>query len=229
MIAALILARGNSKGLPRKNLRVLCGKPMVSWTLDAAVEARRQGVIDDVFLTTEDDEIAEVGRNSNVTILKRPLALSQDHVQSSEVFLFALRQLQFKHIKPTGLVLLAPTSPLRTAEHIMGAVELWKQDTNYSVLTAWRAERYHWQIRSGEAKQIDGDPVKRLGRQWRDADDLLWVENGSVYVCDAERFSRELTYKLSPFKIYEMSEKDSLDIDTLDAFIAAEKILEARQ
>ena len=123
MIVAIILARGNSKRIPRKNLKPLGGKALVEWTMDAAYQARRFGFINQVYLTTENLEIAELGQMKYlIPWLARPKELSQDHVQSSEVFLFALRQLQYINVKPTALVLLAPTSPLRTAQHIPPAV-----------------------------------------------------------------------------------------------------------
>src|SRR3990167_5470675 len=119
---AVIPVRGNSKGIPRKNLVDFGGKPLFMWTVEAALES---GVFDRIVVSTEDDEIIDIVYHYKryVSIIPRPPQLSQDHVQLSEVVLHSLRTMEYSlGWNPTTLCLLQATSPLRTAGHIVNAM-----------------------------------------------------------------------------------------------------------
>jgi len=105
---AIILARGGSQGVKRKNIRILGNKPLVAWTIEAALQSR---VCDDVYVSSEDDEILFVATEYGAKHLRRPDGLATSHVQSNEVFLYAYRQLEELGQKPDRLVLLLPTVP----------------------------------------------------------------------------------------------------------------------
>src|SRR5688572_5488542 len=115
---AVVPARGGSKGVLRKNLRLLGGLPLVVHTLRAALAARR---LDHVVLSTEDDEIAEVGLGAGVTVIRRPPELATDHVQNTDVVRHALQETGATFER---LVLLQPTSPLRAGSDIDACLDL---------------------------------------------------------------------------------------------------------
>ena len=134
---AVIPVRGNSKGIPRKNLVDLGGKPLFMWTVDAAIES---GVFDKVVVSTEDDDIIEVAYRKT-SIIPRPRYLSQDHVQLSEVVLHAYRVMEQEWgWNPTTLCLLQATSPLRTAGHIVNAMRQYK--SRGTLFSAYIDKRY---------------------------------------------------------------------------------------
>ncbi|CAA7603172.1 3-deoxy-manno-octulosonate cytidylyltransferase [Acididesulfobacillus acetoxydans] len=116
-ILGIIPARGGSKGIPRKNIRLLGGKPLLAWTIEAALEA---GCLDRLILTTEDEEIAAVGRKYGCEVpFLRPAELAQDSTPGIEPVLHALRWLAEREgYRPDYVLLLQPTSPLRRAEQI---------------------------------------------------------------------------------------------------------------
>ena len=116
-VLALIPARGASKAIPRKNLAPLAGRPLLAWTIDAASESE---AVTRVFVSTEDDEIAEVTRGLGAYVLQRPPELASDETPMRAVIDHALGELG----QPDLLVLLQPTSPLRRSDHIDEAVRL---------------------------------------------------------------------------------------------------------
>ena len=203
---AVIPVRGNSKGIPRKNLVDLGGKPLFMWTVDAAIES---GVFDKVVVSTEDDDIIEVAYRKT-SIIPRPRYLSQDHVQLSEVVLHAYRVMEQEWgWNPTTLCLLQATSPLRTAGHIVNAMRQYK--SRGTLFSAYIDKRYHGAVEE-RGEPIQHNPARRLGRQWEPSQ--IYTENGAIYFFPARRFSLECTIRLEPFDVYIMPEEDGWEIDT---------------
>jgi CMP-N,N'-diacetyllegionaminic acid synthase len=124
---AIIPARGLSKGIPRKNVRLVAGKPLIAWTIEAALNAKG---VDRVLVSTEDEEIAEVARQYGAEVpFLRPLELSQDETPTLPVLqnvVFELKNME--NFVPDAVITLQPTSPLRTCEHIDDAIERFKAD-----------------------------------------------------------------------------------------------------
>ncbi len=138
---AIIPARGGSKGLPRKNLRQLSGRPMLSFTIEAALRSR----LDRVLLSTDSEEIAAVGRACGAEVpFLRPPELSQDQSTSLAVLLHALDWVRrHEHFKPDVVALLQPTSPLRTAEHIDEGLDILEATGARSVIGIAPVEEVH--------------------------------------------------------------------------------------
>ena len=129
----LIPARGGSKSIPRKNLVNLCGKPFLAYTCQAALECSS---LSSVILSTDDEEIADVGKNLGVTVpFLRPAHLSSDTSSTVSVLQHALSYLEGQNITATALVLLQPTSPLRTSQHIQEAIDLFLKTGAESVVS----------------------------------------------------------------------------------------------
>ena len=203
---AVIPVRGNSKGIPRKNLADLGGKPLFMWTVEAAIES---SVFDKVVVSTEDDDIIDVAYRKT-SIIPRPRYLSQDHVQLSEVVLHAYRVMEMEWgWNPTTLCLLQATSPLRTAGHIVNAMRQYKG--RGTLFSAYIDKRYHWSV-DDRVEPIQHNPARRLGRQWEPSQ--IYTENGAIYFFPAKRFSLECTVRLAPFDVYIMPEEDGWEIDT---------------
>src|SRR5437764_11026274 len=117
---ALIPARGGSKGIPRKNLAPVAGKPLLVWTIEVA---RAAASVDRVVVSTDDAEIAETARSARAEVLERPVELAGDETPMAAVVRHAVEALA-----PEIVVLLQPTSPLRTARHVDEAVSLLDGD-----------------------------------------------------------------------------------------------------
>ena len=113
-VLAIIPARGGSKGIPRKNIIQFSGKPLIQWSIDAALNS---SVITDIAVSSDDDEILElVKKNVQIKTIKRPKELAQDNSRTEPVLVHALENI--KDVKYDYLVLIQPTSPLRKASDI---------------------------------------------------------------------------------------------------------------
>jgi len=148
-ILAVIPARGGSKGIPRKNVRDLCGKPLIAWTIEAARASRH---ITRTIVSTDDPQIAEVARHFGADVpFMRPADISQDLSTDVEFLLHALGFLKEKEgYEPDVIVRLPPTSPLRTAAHIDEGIDVLlhnpEADAVRPICTAPKHPYKMWQI-----------------------------------------------------------------------------------
>ena len=119
-ILAIIPARGGSKGIPQKNVRLIAGKPLIAYSIEAGKNAR---MVSRVVVSTDDTEIAEVGKKYGAEIIMRPPELAEDKTPMDPVLRHVVEVLGREGYVPDAVVLLQPTSPLRTAAHVDGAIE----------------------------------------------------------------------------------------------------------
>ena len=220
-VIALVTARGGSKGISRKNLRVLAGKPLVDWTLEVSLDTPE---IDETFLSSDDREILERGERLGVTCINRPLALSQDDSSHVDVVMHALDEMRSRHDQsPTAVVVLQPTSPLRSAEDISRAVALFRNEDADSVISVTEVTQHPWLSRTmtadGRLKPFLDVPRGDLRRQ---SLPRLVRPNGAIYVLNASRFRRSRSFEMASTFAFEMPPERSVDIDTeFDLRIAA--------
>ena len=144
-VLGVITARGGSRGVPRKNLHPLCGKPLLWYTAQAALAARR---LNKVVLSTDDEEIAEVGRQYGLEVpFLRPERLARDDTPALPVVQHAVRHMEQCGESYEAVCLLQPTNPLRLPEHIDACIELLAETDADSVITMLPVpEEYnpHW-------------------------------------------------------------------------------------
>lgn len=207
-LLALIPARGGSKGVPRKNVRPIAGKPLIGWTIDAALAA---GVFDRVVVSTEDPEIAETARACGADVpFMRPAELSADDTPGIAPVLHALDELPDFDV----LVLLQPTSPLRSAADIASVVALARSRGARSVVSVCEPDAHPqwtyrmggdgvlapWEAATGAARRQDLEPAYAL--------------NGAIYYAECA-LVRESGALVGPGTIgYPMPAERSIDIDT---------------
>lgn len=206
-VVAIIPARGGSKGIHRKNLSLFCNKPLIQYSIEAALSATK---IDDVYVSTEDTEIAAISKKLHAEIINRPKELAKDDTPTFPVLRHAAEVLNF----PDVIVTLQPTSPLRTAKHIDEALSLLNDDIE-SVVGVSSVHRYFWSLENGFGKP---NFYLRLPRQKMPKQ---YIENGSIYVTRKSVIMRN-DYKLGmgisskgKVKLYEMEDIHSIEIDTV--------------
>jgi CMP-N,N'-diacetyllegionaminic acid synthase len=212
-VVALIPARGGSKGIPRKNLAPLAGKPLLRWAIDAARDA---DTVTRVVVSTDDDDIAEA--TGDVEVLRRPAGLAADDTPMLDVIRHAL-----EHVEPCDvLVLLQPTSPLRRPEQVDEAVRLLLEtgaDTVVSVVEV--PHRYEpWSL----MELRDGRLVSRSEPTTRQAKARLYARNGPAILALRPSGLGEGLYG-GDVVGYVMDEADSLDVDTPHDLELAELLL----
>ena len=225
-IAAIIPAKGHSTRLKDKNTLSVAGKPLFLWTVEAALGTEQ---INKVFVSTESEEVKRLCPPEAV-ILDRPECLTQDSVQVADVCLFALRQIEGTYGTYDVVIILAPTSPLRTSFHIRQAISIYKDYGHLgSVISCYTDPYYHWTYSETKPSQIEPilhTPGHRKGKQ--DFGEREWplVENGAIYIVKAARFVETGNFRLPPFYPYIMPADDSIDVDFMEDKIRAEARLE---
>jgi CMP-N,N'-diacetyllegionaminic acid synthase len=223
-VFALVPARGGSKGIPQKNIVPLLDQPLIAYTLQAAISS---GVIDATYVSSDDDQILSVAHYYGAEKFKRDPHLARDDSPTDPVVA------EFIHrIKPAGkdiIVLLQPTSPLRTAVHIKEALaEFYDFPTCHSLISVFEISNKFMKAYVGGGEFLHplvGEHTSYTRRQ-----DLpsLYMPNGALYIFKVDDFLREEKIPRSHTIPYLMSENDSLDIDTPDDLVVAEQRLKMR-
>jgi len=201
-IVGLIPARGGSKGIPRKNLAQVGGKPLLAWTVEAA---RAASELTRVVVSTDDDEIADA---AGVEVLRRPAELAADDTPMLDVVRHAVAELS-----PDVVVLLQPTSPLRRAEHVDAAVRLLLESAADAVVSVVAVP--HRFSPDALMDVVDGRVVARGGTRTRQEKEVVYARNGpAVLAVRSDRLGDDLY--AGDCRPYLMDARDSLDVD--DAF-----------
>jgi len=185
-IVAIILARGGSKGLPRKNIRPLTGKPLVAYTIEAALESK---YLDRVIVSSEDKEIMKVAKEYGAEApFRRPAKYAIDSASAESVIQHAVLWLEEKEkYYPDIIVYMQTTSPVRRKGLVDEVVEKFIESKADTVLTAWPNDHYFWRKSGEKIKRIDvylkdgKTKVKKDEYANRQNKDWLYMENGSVY------------------------------------------------
>jgi CMP-N,N'-diacetyllegionaminic acid synthase len=226
-ILGLIPARGGSKGLPRKNLRMLAGKPLLAWTIEVALNC---GMLDRVIVSTDDPEIRDVARRYGAEVpFLRPPDLASDTATSADVASHTLSWLEQQgQAAPSFLLQLQPTSPLRTAIDIETAVDLQRKEDAPAVVSICQTSHPpQWLRRIGPGGELLAwQPGTELQR--RQDSDPVYELNGAIYLIKTTVFQRERTYFPQKTLAYIMPQERSLDIDTTWDLHLAELILNAK-
>ena len=210
---AIILARGGSKGIPNKNIRLVKSKPLIQYTIDAATS-----VVDEVFVSTNDEHISEISSLLGASIIHRPDKYATDTASSESALVHAVLQEQVK--KYETIVFIQPTSPLVTSEDIRRGVEMQKWSRYDSVFSGYKE---HWVPRwSKTGHTIDWNMEKRPRRQDKEE---VFVENGAFYITSRRRLIDSGLRYSGNIGICEMPMSRSFQIDTFDDLELVEKML----
>jgi len=226
-ILGLVPARGGSKGIPRKNLAPLCGRPLLAYTCEAACASSRLGR---VVVSTDDAEIARVASAHGVDApFLRPDALSGDDVPMIDVARHALAEMDSRGFAADAVVILQPTSPLRRGADIDRAVELFERGGADTVVTVVPVPHQFtpgslMTMRDGLLAPVDSAPVLR--RQDKPA---LYARNGPAVLVVARRVVESGRLYGDAIRGLEMEAADSTDVDTLDDLALAEFRLTRRR
>lgn len=223
-VVAIIPARGGSVGVPRKNIKQLAGKPLVGWTIEAALQSR---FIDDVIVNTEDREIWDYADSLGVGLQSRPDEFLHDNtfMEVDRLLCWSLQDLASKGRVYDIIVLLYPTSPLRSVESIDSCIELVSSGMFDSSLTITESRQYIWKKIEDreEVVPVNYDPEHRGPNQlegWNQ-----YIENKAVYATKTELLMKHRCRLMGSIGMVEMPKLRSVDIDTADDFSLAEALI----
>lgn len=224
-ILALIPARGGSKRLPRKNLKMLGNAPLIAWTIRAAQQS--QACVD-IMVSTDDPEIAEVSRRYGAYVPGlRPDELATDTASSVDVTLHALATYEDNHGAVDGLLLLQPTSPFRTANSICAIVEKFRSDPERHAIVSVSAAGTHpaWCFKISSDAMAPFFGWDGINRRSQDLEPVFAL-NGALYLVTPQDLRRTKAFVFEGIKPFLMNEPtEGHDIDTPLDWAVAEAIM----
>lgn len=218
---AIIPARGGSKRVPRKNMLALAGRPLIAWTIEAALKS---SYIDTVVVTSDDDEILAVSAKWGASIIKRPDHLADDTATTFDAIKHAIDSMQKQY---DFIVLLQPTSPLRNATHIDESIELLLTKQSDAVISVCPMDHSPlWSNTLPDDGNMRGFlPDVILNKRSQDLETYYRL-NGAIYICRADKLLNEKTFFIkNNIFAYKMDKEDSVDIDENIDFKIAEAIM----
>lgn len=202
---AIIPARGGSKGIPKKNIRLLDGRPLINYSIEAALDC---ALVDRVIVSTDDHLIANAAERAGAEIpFIRPARLAKDDTPTEPVVEHALESLDQRYFR---FILLQPTSPLRTSTHVREALDEMASTEATSLVSAYADHSYRWISTETGAERINY-LEKRERRQEKEPE---YVENGAIYGAEIEPYLETDDLFVGNTVVYEMNRRDSIDVDT---------------
>ena len=220
----VIPARGGSKGIPHKNIKPLAGKPLIGYSIDVA---RQLAADNDICLTTDDPEIAATAESMGLNVpFLRPASLATDTCGTYEVLIHALDFYRDRGIDYDTLVLLQPTSPMRTADDVRAAMALYSPDIDMVVTVKEAASNPYY-----NCYETDNDGFLHIskgdgGYTRRQDAPKVWEYNGAVYVINVESLRRMPLSAFTRRRMSVMPAERSVDLDTPVDWLIAEKLIE---
>lgn len=207
-LLALIPARGGSKGIPRKNIKELCGKPLIAWSIEIAHESDS---VDKVVVSTDDEEIAEIALNYGAEVpFLRPLELAQDETPGIDPVLHALNKLP----KFDMLLLLQPTSPLRTASDIDGIIKMCRENQAPAAVSICESSKHpNWMFYCGEDGTMSQYMDIPIATRRQDLPKIYTV-NGALYLAKTKWLKQNKSFFSADTLGYKMPSDRSMDIDS---------------
>lgn len=221
-ICTIITARGGSKGIPRKNIKLLNGKPIIAYSIEPS---NSSDLIENTYVTTEDNEILKISKEYGAKLIKRPDYLSQDTSSSVDVVLHALDYLEKNNNLPDFFVLLQPTSPLRSKEDIENAINLFTKnecDALISVCEIDHSAMMRFVFTDKFLEPICDENFLNTRRQDLPSN---YYPNGAIYITTPESIRKNKTFYPKRTIPYIMPKERSVDLDTEFDFKLTEFLL----
>ncbi len=222
-ILAIIPARSGSKGLRHKNIKLLNDKPLIAYTIEAAIES---DIFTDIVVSTDSEEYASISKRYGASIpFLRPDELASDIASSADMIVYTIQRLKELGKVYDYFMLLQPTSPLRKASDIKNAVDLLTENKLDSVVSVCEAEHSLSIYNTlGDTLSLEGFINKNSATRRQD-DKKYYRINGSIYISNVEKYLSQRDFFGKNSKAYIMSRESSIDIDTELDFKIAEYIM----
>jgi len=223
---AIIPARGGSKGLPNKNIKLLAGKPLIQHSIDAA-----RAIFDDVDIcvSTEDEQIRAVALKTGIEIpYVRPTVLATDTATSLDVVNHALQYYKAQGKTYDAIVLLQPTSPLRTSKHIEQALKLYSNELDM-VVSVFETNSNPYYVLFEENENGYLKKSKKGSFTRRQDCPNVWEYNGAIYIINTKSLQNANNFEFEKIVKFQMNAEDSVDIDNALDLKFAEFLLQNRE
>jgi N-acylneuraminate cytidylyltransferase/CMP-N,N'-diacetyllegionaminic acid synthase len=222
---ALIPARGGSKGLPGKNTKLLAGKPLIAYAIESALNSK---YISKVYVSTDSEEIAEIAIKYGAKVpFLRPIYLATDEALAVDTYIFMLDKWKESGENVDSLIILQPTSPLRSSANIDEAIELF-QSKNASSVISYTEENHPISWHKYVNEDLTFSPIFEEEIVNRQQKRKTYYPNGAIFVFKEDLIREKKYYNENSFA-YLMSRNNSVDIDTLEDFEYAEFLITKKE
>ena len=233
-LLGIITARGGSKGIPRKNIKELAGKPLIAYTIEAALSS---GVFNRIVLSTDDQEIAETGKRCGAEVpFVRPAELAQDDTPTLPVLQHAVKWLKDNEgYLPDYVAILQPTAPLRQARHLKESFQKLVDSKADSVVSVTEIPGHYspyWAVTADErglGTLFTGEPIKARIPRRQELPRPAYAHNGAIYIFRTGLLfdSEKPNFYGDKVVIYPMDAKYSVNLDQPEDWEEAEQVLKA--
>jgi N,N'-diacetyl-8-epilegionaminate cytidylyltransferase len=225
---AFIFARGGSKGLPRKNVKLLAGKPLIQYSIETAQQTPG---IDKVFVSTDDAEIADIATKAGALVIQRPADLAQDNSSEWLAWRHAINYVQTNYGKFDLFVSLPPTSPLRISRDVLDAIALFCQSESDACISMTKANRSPFfnmvKYNQNGYLELVNKPEVTISRR-QDAPEVFDMTT-VVYVLRSEFIMNKSNLFEGRVVSIEVPKVRAIDIDDIYDFLLAEAIINVRE
>lgn len=220
-ILAIIPARSGSKGLKDKNIKMMNGKPMIAYTIEAAQNSK---IFEDIIISTDSEKYAEIAKKYGGSVpCLRDKKLANDNAKSSDVILDILNRVEKKY---DSFIMLQPTSPLRTEKNIIEAYKMYLEKKANSVVSVCEMEHSPlWANTLNEEKRMDSFLKGIAVNRNRQELETYYRINGALYIANVEYFKRYQDFYHKDSYAYVMEKENSIDIDDELDFKIAEYLI----
>lgn len=223
-VVAFIPARGGSKGVPKKNIKNIAGKPLIAWSIEQAIASK---MIDRVIVSTDCPDIANVAKEYGAEVpFLRPVSISGDSASTESAMLHCCEYLKDNDELPEKFVLIQATSPIRSDGQFDQALTYFDEHGFDSMLTVSTSHRFTW--KNLDFPSASYDFMNRPRRQDIKAEDQEFLETGSFYITKTNKLLETGNRLCGKIGLFEVPEDESFEIDSQIDFIICEEILKIK-
>ena len=222
---SIIPARGGSKEVPRKNIKLFHGKPLIAYSIESAKSSRS---VDRVIVSTDDNEIAVISKSYGAEVIMRPDSLATDTSPSESALIHVVETLEKNNSTEIDLItFLQATSPLRPEGLIDKCFDKMTLEEGDSLVSVCCEMPFYWKEKNGEGKSIHDYRVRPM-RQDIKKEEMIYKENGSLYIVKRDTLIKEKNRLGGKIILFPMKPEDAFEIDSEFDFWLLEKIAERR-
>jgi CMP-N,N'-diacetyllegionaminic acid synthase len=219
---AIIPARKGSKGIKNKNIKIFHNKPLISHTIELALNSK---LIKEIIISSDDNKVLSIAKSYNIkNIIKRPRQLAQDNSLAIDAYFHAINYLKINNILSKEIIILQPTSPLRILQDINSAYRIYKNEKADAVIScSYGKYPIEWSLKLGKNGRIQKyNSNKKMSN--RQTQQKTLYPNGAIYILNIDSLLKNKSYYGKRTYPYIMPKDRSIDIDDMEDFKIAHKI-----